>query len=228
MHLELPKDRIHSLRDFGKHYLMIVLSILTALGLEAWIERAHHAHAAAVASQQIETELRGNLADVRSCIAVDLEGLNSLKALDASVTQDIKAGLPSAVINQHIRAHKDQFNLSMSTPGLLSQAWDVAVANQSAGWIDTALLRRYSDAYAKQRNTGAWLTQSSTVLLNAPHLVDLLTRINLDIDVDPIDYLTELHQMIITDTEAQRHLKQLELQLVSTFQEGDKRPGPGH
>ncbi|WP_153242627.1 hypothetical protein [Frateuria defendens] len=33
MHLELPKVPLHSLKDFLKHYLMIVLSILTALGL---------------------------------------------------------------------------------------------------------------------------------------------------------------------------------------------------
>ena len=53
MHLELPRVRIHSLKDFIKHYLMIVLSILTALGLEAWIEHAHHAHAAEAASRPI-------------------------------------------------------------------------------------------------------------------------------------------------------------------------------
>ena len=35
MHLELPNVRLQSVRDFLKHYLMIVLSILTALGLEA-------------------------------------------------------------------------------------------------------------------------------------------------------------------------------------------------
>ena len=47
MHIELPKIRLHSLREFATHYLMIVLSILTALGLEAWIERVHHERAAA-------------------------------------------------------------------------------------------------------------------------------------------------------------------------------------
>ena len=46
MHLELPRTRLQSLKDFIKHYLMIVLSILTALGLEAWIEHVHHKHAA--------------------------------------------------------------------------------------------------------------------------------------------------------------------------------------
>ena len=51
MHFELPRVRIHSMKDFIKHYLMIVLSILTALGLEAWIEHAHHAHAAEAASR---------------------------------------------------------------------------------------------------------------------------------------------------------------------------------
>lgn len=34
MHLEIPKQKLHSLKEFASHYLMIVLSILTALGLE--------------------------------------------------------------------------------------------------------------------------------------------------------------------------------------------------
>ena len=46
MHFEVPKVKMHSLREFLQHYLMIVLSILTALGLEQWIEGAHHRHAA--------------------------------------------------------------------------------------------------------------------------------------------------------------------------------------
>ena len=45
---------------------MIVLSILTALGLEAWIEHTHHRHAAEVAGAQIEAEIRANLEGVRS------------------------------------------------------------------------------------------------------------------------------------------------------------------
>ena len=64
MHLELPKARVESLKDFLKHYLMIVLSILTALGLEGWIEHTHHAHAAETARAQIEAEIRANLAEV--------------------------------------------------------------------------------------------------------------------------------------------------------------------
>ncbi|MGC1547281.1 MAG: hypothetical protein WA777_02025 [Rhodanobacter sp.] len=221
MHLELPKTRIHSLKDFAKHYLMIVLSILTALGLEAWIEHTHHTHAAEVASQQIEAELQGTLVDVRSCMQNNLKGLESLKALDASVTQDIKAGLPSTVINQHIQAHKDQFTINMSWPNLPSQAWDVSVANQSASWIDTASLRRYSNAYAKQRIENAWITQDSPAL-NASHMLALRTRIDLSLDVDPVDYLTVLHQMIATVDRTQSLLGQLELQLVSTLPGSDK------
>ena len=68
MHIEPPNTRLATYKDFAKHYLMIVLSILTALGLEAWIEHAHHAHAAEAASLHIRTELQANLADVRTSI----------------------------------------------------------------------------------------------------------------------------------------------------------------
>ncbi len=68
MHFEVPRIRMHSLRDFAQHYFMIVLSILTALGLEQWIEHTHHRHAAELASEQIETELRGTLDSIHGAL----------------------------------------------------------------------------------------------------------------------------------------------------------------
>lgn len=106
MHFELPRVRIHSLKDFIRHYLMIVLSILTALGLEAWIEHAHHAHAAAAASRQMSTELCHNLAETRDSLRRNNSTLQSIEKIDAMVIADLKSGLPDAAINQHIRAQK--------------------------------------------------------------------------------------------------------------------------
>ena len=114
MHLELTKVRLHSLKDFAKHYLMIVLSILTALGLEAWIEHAHHAHAAAAASQQIEAEIRTNLTETHTALKHDAEQLERLNTIRDAVTQDLKTHVPDDAIKQHILTlTKDQFDLSL-------------------------------------------------------------------------------------------------------------------
>ena len=81
MLFEFPKVRIDSLKDFAKHYLMIVLSILTALGLEAWIDHAHHQLAAATASAQIEMEIRDNMTEAHTDLQHDVA---QLKRLDTS------------------------------------------------------------------------------------------------------------------------------------------------
>jgi hypothetical protein len=213
MHFEIPKLRIHGFRDFAKHYLMIVLSILTALGLEAWIEHAHHTHAAALSSHQIEAELQANLDGVHHSYERNQQRLVSLQQLDDAIAKDIRDGKPDGAINQHIQALKDEFGLSLDWPIFANQAWDVAVANQSATWMDTAALSRYSSAYSKQRDAASWMIQDSTLFLDAPRMATLRTRIDLGREVDPIEFLSVLRQMIITSSETQSHLQQVESQL---------------
>ena len=226
MHLELPKMRLHSLWDFTKHYLMIVLSILTALGLEAWIERSHHAHAAEAANRHIRAEIEVNLSDVRLSIKTNDSLIKPLIELSDTVSADIRAGATAAVINQHIQARRTSFKLSVNWPTVASQAWDVAVANQSASWMDDADLRRYSAAYADLHEASNWLTHDSIILLNAPSMAALRTRIDLDAPVDPLEFATVLRQMISTSQEIQSHLHQLEGHLAHALERGD--PGAGH
>jgi hypothetical protein len=222
MHFEVPKVRMHSQREFMQHYLMIVLSILTALGLEQWIERVHHRHAAEYAGTQIEAELHSNLNDIRSARDINVLKLAPLRELNAAIENDIRQGTPDKLINEHIRARKDKFILSINWPTFYSQAWDVAVANQSATWIDSELLRKYSAAYAAQREAATWMTSDSTISLDAKHMVELRTRIDLGRDVDPVDFLSVLHQMINTAAETQSHLEQAESQLLSALPNGAK------
>jgi hypothetical protein len=153
MHLELPRVRLDSFKDFLKHYLMIVLSILTALGLEAWIEHAHHEHAAAAASAQIEAELETNLANIRRVRGNDAQRLASLKQLDAYLVDAVKHGVDDATIGRQVDTQTEgSFYLGLELPKLRHEAWDVAVANQAASWIDADRLRRYATIYAYQND----------------------------------------------------------------------------
>jgi hypothetical protein len=213
MHLEIPKLPVRGFKDFAKHYLMIVLSILTALGLEAWIEHVHHTHAAALASHQITAELRVNLDGVQNSYRRNQQRLVSLQQLDDAIAKDVRDGKTDAAINQHIQALKNEFNLSLDWPIFANQAWDVAVANQSATWMDRAALSEYSAAYSKQRDAASWMTQDSTLFLDAPRMATLRTRIDLGREVDPIEFLSVLRQMMITSSETQSHLQQVESQL---------------
>jgi hypothetical protein len=217
MHLEIPKVKLHSLKEFLSHYLMIVLSILTALGLEQWIEHVHHERAAETASRQIEAELANDLAETREARQTNAEDLKPLLALDKLITADVLAGADSKTVNEHIREHSKQFDINIHWPIFASQAWDVAVANQSASWIPADRLNSYSGAYADQRHATEWLSQDSTLLLSAPRMVDIRTKVELGRDVDPIEFITVLRQMIATVQGTQSHLEQLEPHMLAAL-----------
>lgn len=206
MHFEVPKVKMHSLREFLQHYLMIVLSILTALGLEQWIENVHHRHAAEYASTQIESELSSMLGDIQATIQADQKKLAPLIAIDKAINDDVQKGLPDAEINKHIRQLNGGFRLSINWPAFNTQAWDVAVANQSASWIPAERLHRYTAAYASVRDTANWTTHNATVALDAPRMIDLQTRIRLGRDVDPVEFLSVSQQMINSSRETIAYL----------------------
>lgn len=207
MHFEVPKMKLHSLREFAQHYLMIVLSILTALGLEQWIERVHHQHSAEYASTQIDAELDSMLRDIQSAINTDEKKLTPLLAIDAAINDDVRKGLSDADINKHIRQLNDGFKLSINWPAFNTQAWDVAVANQSATWISVDQLHKYTAAYASVRDAANWTTHNATVALDAPRMIDMQTRIRLGHDVDPVEFLSVSQQMINSSKETIAYLK---------------------
>jgi hypothetical protein len=184
MHLELPKIPLDSLKDFFKHYLMIVLSILTALGLEAWIEHSHHEHAAAAAVAAMQAELRQNLKDTDEILEKNVATLHGLEKLDETLTADFANNADAAAINQHIHDLRGVFKLNLDSPNLPSTAWEVAVANQSATWIKAEQLKKFSAAYAEQRNMGAWL-QHMAAGINVPEFVNFYTELKFGRSVDP-------------------------------------------
>jgi len=222
MHFEVPKVKMHSVREFLQHYLMIVLSILTALGLEQWIERAHHRHAAEYASAQIDAELGNTLRDIQDAIDTDEKKLAPLVAVNAAIEEDVRKGLPEAEINKHIRDQAKNFALAINWPAFNSQAWDVAVANQSATYIDVASLHRYAAAYAALHDAASWTTHNATVALNAPRMVDLQTRIRLGKDVDPTEFLSVSQQMIISSQGTIEYLKQASAPIKAALAKTEK------
>lgn len=173
MHFEIPKVPMHGFKDFAKHYLMIVFSILTALGLEAWIEHAHHVHAAEAASAKIEVELEANFADIQRARDTDAERLVALQQLNDYLINAVKSGTDAAMIKQHIDAKTaGHFYLGLQLPKLRHEAWDVAVANQSAGWINAGRLRRYATIYAYQNNFERGVSFNTSVNLQGSKLND--------------------------------------------------------
>jgi hypothetical protein len=197
MHFEVPRVALHSFREFASHYLMIVVSILTALGLEAWIESAHHRHAAEAAQHAIEAEIRMNVADVRAAIERNAAREKPLAALDDSLSQELAQHVPEARISEHIAERvKAGIELGLFVPTLRHEAWDVAVANQSVGWIEPDTLARLSAAYSALHDMGSGGGVYAP-LFDGPRFVDAMTDARTSAP-EPRELLRVIHQAVVT------------------------------
>jgi hypothetical protein len=228
MLFEFPKVRIDSLKDFAKHYLMIVLSILTALGLEAWIEHAHHQRAAATASAQIETEIRANLTEAQADLQQDVAQLKRLNTIRDAVSRDLKAHVSDEVIKQHILAQTGDFDLNLNFPTLRHEAWDVVVANQSASWIDHDRMQRYSAVYASQRDVITSMSENTALLMNGTGMVDTIADLHTD-EAQPREFLHVVSQMAAMLGQTVNSLRMLEKQLGAALPDGTSnsaKPAP--
>jgi hypothetical protein len=214
MHLELPQGKIQSLKAFGGHYLMIVVSILTALALEEWISHVHRGEAGRHAEEQIEAEIHENLAQVRQSIAENVERRKPLDALADSIVAGLKAGQPDAKIRAEVIGPTPRIAIGISWPHLRHEAWDVAVANQSAADIDPATLKRISSVYSAQKELTSGLQSATVVLLNGGRLIDVMTDLDIG-DVSPRELAHSLRQMSATIGASQSDLKEFESQLAA-------------
>lgn len=190
MHVELSKLPMESFKDLAKHYLMIVLGIVTALGLEAWVENVHHRHAAEIASAQIEAEIRENKVEIEKARDRDLARKQMLGKLREALIKDIKSNATNDTVIEHIHElAPDGLYLDWRWPPLRHEAWDVAVANQSAGWIDSQRLHRYATVYAAQNFYNAEANTITHTALDGPRMVDAMA----DLDIGEVEARPLLH-----------------------------------
>jgi hypothetical protein len=222
MHFEVP-SLPHSLREFFSHYVMIVVSILTALGLEAAVERLHHRHAAEAAQQAVETELRNNLADLRDSDRKNLQRLGPLKQLNNELLKDFDDGVPLTQIKQKmVERAKAGIDFGVFYPSLQHEAWDVAVANQSASFMEPEMLRRLSAAYASQREVNQ---ASLTVFVNVPAYLNAITDARVGA-ADPHEFLRSIRQAQATVQGAHYKFLELERQLEEALHDADGHAEP--
>lgn len=152
MHFEVPKSK--KLREFASEYVMIVISIATALALEHIVQTQHHRHLAEEAAQRMQVELSATLAEVDKVAAHNNAQIALNDKLREAVLKDIRDKVPdSTAMANFYTASKGSFNLSVQVPSYKHEAWDVAVANQSASWMKPADLQRYSSAYSAVRDS---------------------------------------------------------------------------
>jgi hypothetical protein len=151
MHFELPEKVAGSLKEFASHYLMIVVSILTALALEQVVVTMHHSQAAHKASADIRAELKRNWDDTSEVLEADKKSLAAAQDLLAKLVERIrKDDKPGP---EEMRAlGMDATRISVNVAAIHMTAWNTAIANQALVYMDAEELKTYSDAYTRMQN----------------------------------------------------------------------------
>jgi hypothetical protein len=175
MHIDAPNVVVTSAKDFAGKYAIFVISILTALALEHVGQKLYHYKIASEASVKIDAELRANLAEIRQVHAHNEKQYAKMDALATSLAKDLKAKRPDAEIISNFQRQTDgKFNLSLQTPTLRREAWDVAVANQSASHMHPDTLGRYSKAYARLRDDQVGVPMMIQITINGPQMINVM------------------------------------------------------
>jgi hypothetical protein len=214
---DIRRISVHSLKDFVREYLMIVIGILTALGLEHLVTSEHHARDAEQSRQRIVAEIRANLEEVRDAQAQNATRLGPIDAEAAVLRKEIEEGMPRAEINRRLLDQiKGKVVMGYTWPTLRHEAWDVVVANQSASYIDADALRRYSAAYAAQRDSSVLGLHGAESLLNGTRVLDAFADLQLQ-RADPVEFLKVLGHESATVTAVQSVIGDLRKQLEAAL-----------
>lgn len=194
MHFEVPKA--HTIKEFSGEYLMIVVSIMTALALEHGAHTLYKKSVAAQASERIEAEIHANIAEISKVLAHNRGEVVKLTALRKDLLTNIQSGMEDATLMEQLtKDFKRDFRLSMKSPALRREAWDVAVANQSVSYMPTRSLTRYSVVYANMRDVQSIATGGGNNFLDAPHTIDVMSNIQMGVS-NPQEVFRMLGQVI--------------------------------
>lgn len=191
MHVEPPGHAPTNFKELGVHYLMIVLGILTALGLEGGFEMLHHRRLAQHTVEQLELELRANLTEVRSTQVQNKEVRVGVEALYRDVA-DLARRDGKAAPHELRDLLKQRLRISLFVPALRRDAWDTAVADQALVHMPSDALRRLSEAYTAQQEAQQAIVASINATGSFVRLGDVEVEADFD-RADPVEALKALH-----------------------------------
>lgn len=215
MHAEVPKSK--KWKEFSSEYLMIVVSIVTALSLEQAVSSYHHRHLAHEATERIEAELRANAKEIDAALKHNKGLQERVEKVRFAFLEDLKSGTPEQLaIDRMLAKDKDALNLAVESPTLRHEAWDVAVANQAASWIEAARLERYAGLYAHMRDITAIENGAGNKFFDGPQMVNVFADVQLG-KAQARDLLRLLNQMVSTYGSTDGNLANLQNDIAADF-----------
>jgi hypothetical protein len=195
MHFEVPKAK--TFKEFGGEYLMIVISIVTALALEHAVQTVHHRHLAHEATQKIEAELRTNRKELAEVLEHNEGDVQRIRKTGQELLQAIRNKKTSDdVLMARFQAEwKPALVLSIKVPTLRREAWEAALANQAVTWMPSEQVERYASAYANIRDVQLLSTGGSIGFLDGPRMRDTMSDVQMG-TATPRDMFRVLNQML--------------------------------
>jgi hypothetical protein len=147
MEFHIVTEPIKTLKEFGGHYALIVLGIVTALAVEHWIERRRNAKRASEAEQAIQSELQSNRDSMASAVAL-LEG--QAKRLEGMLQTlgDTALSAPGLADRAAQVISSGDLDFGLQLTALRRSAWDGAVAGGTLSHMKPARVALYARAYA--------------------------------------------------------------------------------
>jgi hypothetical protein len=180
MEIHVFADKLRSYKELAVHYLLIVLGILTAMGLEQCNESRHHAQQAAAAEKAIVAELRGNLKSLSGVIERQQKSLVILQAAEARLgdktfaVPDLEARA-QAVLSDFEKSNEEiGFNIATQR----RTEWESAIAGQTLQHMDRSKVVAFTKVYASMQDVTSVTRQllSNSLVLEPADVIDMYIR----------------------------------------------------
>jgi len=201
---------------------MIVLSIVTALALENGVRQFNQAREAREAARNLDAEIAVNIAEMRSVIAHNDGEIKRLQRLREVLLADIRAGVGDQQAIEHVMNEAGKrFTVSIRTPSLQREAWDVAVANRALSFMPQDQLQRYAKQYANMRDIQSVLLGAGGSFIDRPQLSNVMSNLEMN-DITARELYRVLAQMSFVHESNGKNMRSLEKLLVEEQQRGRK------
>jgi hypothetical protein len=220
MHFEVPKSK--KFKEFGGEYVMIVISILTALALEQGFEAMHHRHLAHEASAKMNAELRSTIKEVDAALEHNEKKRQQLHLVRKQLLDGIRAKASDAELMQRFEKEwAEMMRLDLDTPTLHREAWEAAVANQAVTWLPREALENYAAAYGALRDTSTHTYSGALMFLDAPRLLDTFSRAQMG-TANPQEIYQLVARMVAAYDNLDTNLASVNKMLKSVVAENDR------
>lgn len=219
---EAASPKARSFKIFAGEYVMIVLSIVTALALENGVRQWHQAREAREAARNLDAEIAVNLTEMRTVIAHSDGEIKRLARLRETLLADIRAGVGDREAIKHVMIESgERFTVSIRTPSLQREAWDVAVANQALSFMPQDQLQRYARQYANMRDIQSMLLGAGGSFIDRPQLSNVMSNLEMN-DITARELYRVLAQMSLVHESNRNNMRTLEKLLVEEQQRARK------